>query len=154
LQRRIHTSRPSPALLAAVPVTFLAFDLLRIGRRSLLRNPYQQRRALLEGLGLRGTGIEVPPTFPGDAAVVLTASLDQGLEGVVLKRSGSPYTPGRRSGSWLKIRHIRTLDVIIGGWVPGSGYRSAVAGQSSSASPARQGWSTAAASAAGSPRPP
>jgi ATP-dependent DNA ligase len=39
LQRR---TRPSPAaLVAAVPVTFAAFDLLRVAARSVAASPYQ-----------------------------------------------------------------------------------------------------------------
>jgi bifunctional non-homologous end joining protein LigD len=128
LQRRMNVGRPGPGLLAAVPVTFVVFDLLQAGRRSLLGNPYRQRRALLDGLELRAPGVEVPPAFPGDAAAVLAASAARRVEGVVLKRPGSIYMPGRRSREWLKIRQLRTLDVIIGGWLPGTGYRSRIAG--------------------------
>jgi bifunctional non-homologous end joining protein LigD len=40
LQRRMHVGRPAPALVAAVPVTYIAFDLLWQAGRSLLRSPY------------------------------------------------------------------------------------------------------------------
>jgi ATP-dependent DNA ligase len=52
LQRRLHVARPAPSLVAAVPVTFIAFDLPWQASRSLLRGPYAKRRALLDGLGL------------------------------------------------------------------------------------------------------
>ena len=43
------------------------------------------RRGLLEDLGLQVPGsVQVPPAFPGDAAALLAATLDQGLEGIVL----------------------------------------------------------------------
>jgi hypothetical protein len=48
---------PAPPLVAAVPLTFIAFDLLRQASRSLLRSPYAQRRALLDGLGLAADNI-------------------------------------------------------------------------------------------------
>jgi bifunctional non-homologous end joining protein LigD len=44
-----------------------------------------------------------------------------------LKRLSSQYQPGHRSGDWLKI-HLATADVVIGGWLPGTGSRSAIAG--------------------------
>jgi bifunctional non-homologous end joining protein LigD len=128
LQRRMHVTRPNPGLLAAVPVTFVAFDLIQAGTRSLLRNPYRQRRAVLDGLGLQAPGVQVPPAFPGEAAVVVAASAAQGFEGVILKRPGSVYEPGRRSSAWLKIKHVRTTDIVVAGWLPGSGYHSRLAG--------------------------
>ena len=128
LQRRLHVARPAPALVAAVPVTFIAFDLLWQASRSLLRSPYAQRRALLDGLALAAEHVSVPPAFPGQAQALTDASRDLGLEGVVLKRLASLYQPGQRSGDWLKIRHLAAADVLIGGWLPGAGARSAIAG--------------------------
>ncbi len=129
LQRRMTAGHPPARLLAAVPVTLVVFDLLRAGSRSLLRNPHAQRRALLDGLGLAAGGIiEVPPAFPGDAAALLQASRDQGYEGIMLKRPASHYLPGRRSADWLKIRNISAIDVLVGGWLPGSGHRASLPG--------------------------
>ena len=59
LQRRMHVTRPASALVAAVPVTYVAFDLLRQAR-SLLCSPYAQRRALLDGLALAAEHVSVP----------------------------------------------------------------------------------------------
>lgn len=131
LQRRLHVSRPSPALVLSVPVTFVAFDLLHRAGRSLLDNPYGQRRALLDDLGAggdTGAALMIPPAFPGESRTVLDVSRELGLEGVLLKRITSRYHPGQRSPEWLKIRHLSTADVVIGGWVPGTGRRSALAG--------------------------
>jgi bifunctional non-homologous end joining protein LigD len=47
--------------LAAVPVTYVAFDLLWQAR-SLLRSPYTQRRALLDGLALAAEHVSMPPS--------------------------------------------------------------------------------------------
>jgi bifunctional non-homologous end joining protein LigD len=117
LQRRMHVARPAPALLAAVPVTYVAFDLLWQAR-SLLRSPYAQRRALLDGLALAAEHVSVPPSFPRQARALADASRELGLEGVVLKRLSSSYQPGQRSGDWLKIRNLTAADVLIGGWLP------------------------------------
>jgi bifunctional non-homologous end joining protein LigD len=128
LQRRMHLRRPSAGLAAAVPVHYLVFDVLHIDGRSLLHDPYAQRRAVLEDLGLAGPGLGVPPSFPGAGQAVLAASWQHGLEGMVLKHLDSPYLPGRRSPLWLKIKHERIQDVVIGGWTPGHGERAAVLG--------------------------
>jgi bifunctional non-homologous end joining protein LigD len=53
----------------------------------------------------------------------MAVSEDMKLEGVMAKRRSSPYTPGRRPGTWRKIKHHRSQDVVIGGWRPGQGRR-------------------------------
>jgi bifunctional non-homologous end joining protein LigD len=128
LQRRMHTARPGPMLTSAVPVSYVAFDLLQRAGRSLLRNPYSQRRAMLDALGLESGTVSVPPAFPGEIQAVIDASRQLGLEGVMLKRLRSYYYPGRRTGSWLKVKHVLAVDVIIGGWLPGTGGRQSLAG--------------------------
>ena len=129
LQRRMTTVRPGAGLLAAVPVTLIVFDVLRYGQDRLTGSPYVLRRALLDDLGLQVPGtVQVPPAFPGDAAALLAATRDQGYEGIVLKRPASLYHPGRRTRDWLKIRHIQTVDVRVGGWLPGTGARAHLAG--------------------------
>ena len=72
--------------------------------------------------------MQVPPAFPGDGAALLAATRDQGLEGIVLKRPASLYHPGRRTRDWLKIRSIHTAEVRVGGWLPGPGARTHLAG--------------------------
>jgi bifunctional non-homologous end joining protein LigD len=128
LQRRMHAARPTPVLRSAIPVSYVAFDLLHQAGRSLLRNPYAQRRALLDTLGLRTATVTVPPAFPGEMHAVIDASRQLGLEGAMLKRLRSYYYPGRRTGSWLKVKHVLAADVVIGGWLPGTGSRASLAG--------------------------
>lgn len=128
LQRRMHAVRPTPVLRSAVPVSYVAFDLLHQAGRSLLRNPYAQRRALLDALGLESGTVSVPPAFPGEMHAVIEASRQLGLEGAMLKRLRSHYYPGRRTGSWLKVKHVLAADVVIGGWLPGNGSRHSFAG--------------------------
>jgi bifunctional non-homologous end joining protein LigD len=57
-----------------------------------------------------------------DAALAATSAL--ALEGVVVKNPDSRYRPDARSGEWLKVKHIHTQDVVIGGVRPGHGGRS------------------------------
>ena len=37
------------------------------------------------------------------------------------KRLDSRYEPGRRTGAWVKIKHTRRQELVIGGWLPGRG---------------------------------
>ncbi|HSR24401.1 MAG TPA: non-homologous end-joining DNA ligase, partial [Candidatus Eisenbacteria bacterium] len=124
LQQRMHVQRPSASLRAQVPVTFLAFDVLYLDGESLLGRTYDERRAVLESLGLDGPHWATPPAFEGDGEAARRASREQGLEGVLAKRRDSAYEPGRRSRSWVKVKHFLTQEVVIGGWKPGEGRRS------------------------------
>jgi bifunctional non-homologous end joining protein LigD len=128
LQQRMHVQRPGRTLLSSVPVTYLVFDVMWLDGRSLLDTPYTLRREALEALGLAGAHWQTPPSFPGDGASAMAASREQGLEGVLAKRVDSPYRPGRRSRDWVKVKHSRTQEVVIGGWSPGKGRRSGTIG--------------------------
>src|SRR5437763_3059215 len=59
----------------------------------------------------------------GEGARLLEATRAQGLEGVIAKRLGCRYEPGRRTGTWLKVKHTLRQELVIGGWVPGEGRR-------------------------------
>jgi bifunctional non-homologous end joining protein LigD len=127
LQGRMNISSAAEArtLMAATPVSYLIFDLLRLGPEVLLDRPYAERRARLEELDLNGPNWQTPPSFRDEAgADVLAVSRQQGLEGVVAKRLVSRYEPGRRSPSWIKVKNIYRQETVVGGWQPGEGGRS------------------------------
>ena len=123
LQARMHVRAPGRALLDRVPVSILVFDLLHLDGTSLVGAPYDERRSALEGLDLTGDRWAVPPAFDGQGAEALAASQAQGLEGVLAKRYDSVYLPGRRSPHWIKVKHVRMQEVVVGGWSPGAGRR-------------------------------
>jgi bifunctional non-homologous end joining protein LigD len=126
LQQRMNISAPAQvrALLAAVPVTYLAFDLLFLDGQPLLDQPYTERRALLEQLELNGRHWQTPPSFTDAAgAEVLEVSQQHGLEGVVAKRQQSRYEPGKRTSAWRKIKNVHRQEAVVGGWKPGAGNR-------------------------------
>ncbi|WP_346157923.1 RNA ligase family protein [Nonomuraea recticatena] len=108
LQPRMHVSRPARVaeLVRAVPVTVMLFDLLHINAASAVRMPYLERRALLEQTVLPGARWQVPVYFPGGADRALVLSRQLGLEGIVCKRSDSPYRLGRRSADWVKVNSV------------------------------------------------
>lgn len=114
--------------VAGAQVTYLIFDVLHLDGRSCLQLPHRARRALLESLSLSGPGWGVPAALTGSVDEVLEAVRLQGLEGVLAKRSTSPYTPGRRSTDWVKLVNLHTLNVVVGGWQPGAGRRAATVG--------------------------
>ncbi|HEX6345393.1 DNA polymerase ligase N-terminal domain-containing protein [Umezawaea sp.] len=105
LRRRTEAATAARARRAAkaAPVTFLAFDLLHLEGRSTLELPHEDRRVLLEELGVSGPSWLTPPAFRGGGEAVLAASGEQGLGGVVAKRSDSVYSPGVRSAAWVRV---------------------------------------------------
>jgi bifunctional non-homologous end joining protein LigD len=126
LQRRMGLTRPETIRLRAreFPVTYVAFDLLALDGETLLAEPYERRRELLAGLELDGDSWRVPAHHLGSGEEFLAAARAQGLEGIVCKRLGSQYRPGRRSPDWLKIRARRGQELVVGGYMPGEGGRS------------------------------
>ena len=125
LQSRMHVSSDSAARRRSkeVPVAYVIFDLLWLDGHPLLALPYGERRARLAELGLEGPAWRTPEHVVGNGAAMLEASLRNGLEGVVAKKLDSLYEPGRRSPCWLKVKNVRREDVVVGGWVPGTGKR-------------------------------
>jgi bifunctional non-homologous end joining protein LigD len=119
LSERLHVSnaRKARSLAIARPVTLMVFDLLRLDGVDLTASPLALRRTILEGIGLAGPSIQVPPTYE-DGDALYAATLEQGLEGVVSKRLSSRYSPGRRSPDWLKLAHRGSRSLVIGGWRP------------------------------------
>lgn len=117
LAERMHVSDAHKARSLAMvrPVTFMAFDLLRLYGVDLTSRPLTERRAALERIGVAGPNAQVPPTYD-DGDALQAATLENGLEGVVSKRLSSRYSPGRRSPDWLKFPHRASMSVVIGGW--------------------------------------
>ncbi|MBO9523884.1 MAG: non-homologous end-joining DNA ligase [Nocardioidaceae bacterium] len=133
LADRMHVRNGVTAarLAATNPVTFLAFDLLRLDGEDLTGRPLRERRERLLGLDIAAAfaadervAWQVPPTYD-DGAMLLDAAGAQGLEGIVSKRLSSLYHPGRRSKEWLKFPLRRTGSFLVGGYrhETGSGTR-------------------------------
>jgi hypothetical protein len=57
----------------------------------------------------------VPRTFSNDEDL-LGVTFAMGLEGVIAKRLDVPYRPGRRDGTWIKLKHRRSERLAIIGW--------------------------------------
>ncbi|MEV0823277.1 non-homologous end-joining DNA ligase [Nonomuraea rubra] len=117
LQHRMHLTDPEPIMLELYPITYMPFDLLYLDGLPLFDLSYRDRRALLDELD-----IGAPPYFPGESDL-LSATYEQGLEGVIAKRLDSPYRSGVRSPWWIKVKNLATREVVIGGWKPGKGRR-------------------------------
>ncbi|MEP6810886.1 MAG: non-homologous end-joining DNA ligase, partial [Chthoniobacterales bacterium] len=118
--------RPSFQLLQntigrPLSVKFYIFDLLNRDGENLCGRPIEARRALLEELLPEvGDPLRLSPLLEAPPGQVLEAVRKLGLEGVVGKKLGSFYEPGRRSGAWIKQRANQSQEFVIGGYVPGT----------------------------------
>ncbi|HEY6627848.1 MAG TPA: DNA ligase [Acidimicrobiia bacterium] len=111
---------------ADVGVNLVVFDVLFAGE-PIIGEPYEERRAQLERLALPAP-IVVPEPLPEHGLSLFAAAEGQGLEGIVAKRAGSPYLPGRRSPDWRKVAIRRRLRAVVGGYVPGERSRASTFG--------------------------
>ena len=105
LQKRIGRKTVGKKLLADVPVTLMAYDLLEDAGADLRDRPLSERRARLEDLA-RAHPFELSPRIPFESwdelAVERRASRGRGVEGMMLKRRAAPYRVGRVRGDWWK----------------------------------------------------
>ncbi|MFN0093917.1 MAG: DNA ligase D [Dehalococcoidia bacterium] len=130
LQERMNLAREFDIRRKAreIPIVYMVFDVLYLDGRSTMGRPYRERRRLLDELALSGPNWQTPPMHEGEGPALLAATKAQGLEGVVGKRLDSPYEPGRRSESWLKIKNSLRQEFVVGGWTPGAGARDGTIG--------------------------
>lgn len=111
---------------ARVGVNLVVFDVLFHGA-DLVHAPYEERRGVLGSLELEPP-ILVPEPTPTFGRSLYAAVLEQGIEGIVAKRLGSRYQPGRRSDDWRKISVRHTLRAVVGGYFKGDGGRASTFG--------------------------
>lgn len=101
----------------AVPVSPVFFDALSVDDRDLLDLPFAERHAELarlvpEPMRVRRTLVSGPQDL-GAAEEFLAQTLGRGHEGVVVKSLDAPYSAGRRGASWLKVKPVHTLDLVV-----------------------------------------
>ncbi|MFB9312793.1 ATP-dependent DNA ligase [Nocardioides plantarum] len=118
LQERIHPAASRVSMLSEkTPASFVAFDLLALGDESYVDRPFVERRAALVG-ALEGLTGPCYLTRTTDDPVVAERWFHQfegaGLDGVIAKPLGAPYSEGGRT--MMKIKHERTADVVVAGY--------------------------------------
>jgi len=118
LQLRLHPAASRVEKLAKeTPSSFVAFDALAVGGRSLMASPQAERRFALEKLLAKAK----PPVY----LTPMTREREQalhwlehfegaGLDGVIAKPAGLTYQPGKRA--MIKVKHARTADCVVAGF--------------------------------------
>jgi bifunctional non-homologous end joining protein LigD len=130
LQSRMHLASDSAVRrrMRDIPATYVIFDLLYLDGHMTTSLSYEERRGLLERLELEGPAWRTPSYHRGDGRALLAATKELGIEGIVAKKLDCSYQPGARASHWIKVKNVRTQDVVIGGWTPGEGGRMASLG--------------------------
>jgi bifunctional non-homologous end joining protein LigD len=106
------------------PIVFYAFDLLRLNGKNLQSLPIEERKAKLEELLKKPPGvIRYSVSFTKDLGELLSRTRELGLEGLIGKRSGSRYEPGKRTGAWVKLKLHQEQEFVIGGYTEPEGSR-------------------------------
>ena len=130
LQRRLGRKQVTKELRSEVPVVLVIFDILHLDGRSLLDEPLETRRRLLESIGVEHPFLLArleEATSPDDLDRIFADTRERGHEGLMVKDPMSPYTPGRRGLAWLKLkRPLATLDVVVTAVEWGHGKRKGV----------------------------
>jgi bifunctional non-homologous end joining protein LigD len=130
LQQRMNLANPREIERARkrVPVALVAFDLLWLDGHDTTGLALEQRRELLRLIVEEDERLHLTAHVQGEGTALVKAAKAQQLEGVVAKRLGSPYVPGRRTDAWRKIKLRTTQDCVILGFTPGQGGRGATFG--------------------------
>ncbi len=130
LQQRIGLTRVRDVqkAMSTVPVKYFLFDMIESDGESMVDDSYESRRARLREAVVESDVVQMPPAFDVGLNTAISASRELELEGVIAKRLDDAYRPGRRSRGWIKIKHHRAQEVVVGGWRPGKGQRSATIG--------------------------
>jgi bifunctional non-homologous end joining protein LigD len=125
LQGRMNLSGERAIARAAkiTPVSLVAFDLLWLDGHDTTALPLEQRRELLELVVEQDHRLQVTTHAEGDGVAFTATAAELGLEGVMAKRKGSVYLPGRRSPDWRKLKLMNTQACVILGFTRGKGGR-------------------------------
>jgi ATP-dependent DNA ligase len=118
LQLRLHPAASRVDRLAKeMPSSFVAFDVLAVGGRSLMTAPQATRRAALEELLAKvRSPVHLTPATRDRAVALewLTRFEGAGLDGVIAKPESGPYLAGKRA--MIKVKHARTADCVVAGF--------------------------------------
>ena len=125
LQGRMNLQNPRDVERAVkkYPITYILFDVLYLDGKVVCDHPIEERKQLLDQIVVPSKRVQVSTVVEGEGVALAEAATERGLEGVVAKKLGCPYRPGRRTRDWLKIKVVHETDVVVGGWSRGEGSR-------------------------------
>jgi bifunctional non-homologous end joining protein LigD len=116
LQKREQSKTSSAKLLSVNhPATYVVFDLVELEGKDLTALRLEERKQLLSEVLLDGEHVQTIVSTK-DAHKLWSIVEARKLEGVMAKRIGSRYEPGKRSEAWIKIKALKTIDCVVIGF--------------------------------------
>jgi bifunctional non-homologous end joining protein LigD len=106
------------------PIQYYVFDILHWRGKNLRSLPLAERKTLLKQAVIPSHSLRIVEAFDADGEEAYKACIENGLEGVVGKRADSPYSPGKRTKDWLKVKGTVSSEFLICGYTEGTGSRS------------------------------
>lgn len=106
-----------------LPILFYAFDILYQDNKSLAGLPLVKRKAILKNLLPSRGIIRYADHVEAKGLEFYALAVEKNLEGVMAKRSSSPYLEGQRTSDWLKIKNHKSAEAIIAGYTRPTGSR-------------------------------
>jgi bifunctional non-homologous end joining protein LigD len=103
------------------PFVYEVFDLLHLDGHSLLDEPLEERRRLLATALRPDPRVRLSEHVEAGGIAFFEAARVRGLEGIMAKDRRSPYVPGKRTDRWLKVKIRPEQELVVGGWVTGTG---------------------------------
>jgi bifunctional non-homologous end joining protein LigD len=122
LQQRLGVRNPPEHLIAAVPVVYYLFDVLRADGDDATSLPLRERKRVLRGMLSFGGPLRFTTHRVAGAQAYWDQACGRGWEGLVVKRADSPYRSGR-SRDWLKFKCENSQEFVIGGFTDPRGSR-------------------------------
>jgi DNA ligase D-like protein (predicted ligase) len=125
LAMREHQTRKMKIdyLSEAQLASYIVFDILCSGGEDVMNKPLTERKKILKEELEEGDVVSIIDSFPEKGEAYFGAAVRLGLEGIMGKKESSVYQPGIRSTDWIKIKRSLTVDMVVGGYIPGKGKR-------------------------------
>lgn len=122
--RRFGRKLDVEASRSALPIQAFFFDCLRFGSESIATCTTEERfRALARAVPASRLVPRLITDSEAAARAFYEAAIAAGHEGVMAKALDAPYEAGNRGASWLKIKRVHTLDLVVLGAEWGNGRR-------------------------------
>ena len=121
------------AVSQQLPLKLFVFDIMLFNKKSLIDEPYIERRKIIDEL-FAGTKTIAKTNMiitdkESEIERFFDSTLESGLEGIVAKKLNSPYSAGARNFNWIKMKRSYksklddTVDIVILGYFKGKGQR-------------------------------